>query len=180
MPSFFEGFKRIILGKPVFDESEAHKDPWAEEAKKRDPWAESDAPDAPTKADVEEDSDRSNQPKQLPLVAIRRFEYDEGSDHISYDFAIRNESSVSIDVIKVLLFGEHHEIEHYLHPGEEREFRVYDGHQHESQPNTYCELIYKDESGDYFKTVHYIETIKHADSIYRIKHVKYLPPVRDM
>lgn len=161
--SFFGGLKRMVQGKPVFE----------------DPNQTSSSPSQPN-AVSGQIQQQANQPKVLPEVVIERFEYDEDGDDISYDFAIQNNSAVTIELDKIALFNTHHDINDHLRSGEEREFSVYSGDKPTNNPVTYCELTYKDQSGDYFKSVHYIETEKRPEGWYRIRRIKFLPPVRDI
>lgn len=164
MASFFDGLKKMAQGKPVFD---------GDESASQQSTAASSASEPDTQTPT-------SQPKILPQIIIERFKYSESGDRIDYFFTFQNSSTVAVELDKILIFDTHREINNYLRPGEKREYKTYSGSRHTIAPNTQCELTFKDPSGDYFKTVHYIESQKDGDGIYRIKHVKFIPPVRDV
>lgn len=163
---FFEGLKKMVQGKPVFEVSEDYKkdeQEWSDEH-----IAEPVAPAAYTG------------PKIIPQVIINEYHTNTNGQNMTCQFVIHNKSEQYIHVEKVLMLGSHKDIDDHLRAGEERSFIVYSG----SRPlNTHYDELriqYKNEQGDYFESVHHVEFQKQSDGTYIISRVRFISPVRDI
>ena len=185
MPGFWETMKRLIAGQPVYQVSDETHGP---EVKDQDS---SDEPVAP-KGDQQDEAippapqvpewrqhPRSG-PKIYPEAVIERVE-----SHVSdYDMElwvhIRNHALERVMLDKVLILDTAHELDHYLEPGEEREFEIYRGPMPTDRYKTRCELHYRDDSGDYFSAIHNVEFKDEEDKHYSVQRIRFLPPVKDI
>lgn len=168
MPSFFESLSRLIKGKPVFTEEDQK---WDDEPK---PAPEAPAPASATTPDV------AAGPKIVPVVFVESIECRTNGANMDCDAVIHNNSQVRIELDKIRLLGTSRELDNFLNPGGEREFRIYSGPRPQNTYSTTAELLYKDPSGDYFSATHQIEFEKESDSTYTIRRMRFIPPVRDV
>lgn len=169
---FFEGLKRMVQGKPVFEvPQDVEKDKWEDEApadlETRDNTPQG-APQAPVG------------PKVLPVVEIESCDSHMHGSNMEVYADIQNNFNETIELDKIRLLGTMTEIDNLLKPGEQRQHRVYSGPRPTNTSSNYAELTYKNPSGDYFTAVHYIEYKLESDKTYTIKNFKLQHPIRDV
>ncbi len=175
----FEGMKRMIQGKPVFDVNDDND--WGrddDDTKNQNQRAEKAAdnynPSAVTAAA------QHTGPKVLPRVEIEKINCNLNGDRMDCYFAIQNNSTVRVEVDKITILGTTRELDNFLNPGEEREFLVFSGKRPANNYANKCELYYKDPTGDYFMSQHSIDFEREHDGTYYIYRVTFNPPVRDV
>ncbi len=163
MPSFFEGLKRLVLGKPVFT---------ANDAKPADISSHQSQPNyAPTAAG----------PKVTPQLIISRAESSEQGKGMRCELVLHNYSQMHLTVDRVELLGQTKELGRIIDPAEEYELQW----DFSSRPgNTMyddCNVYYKNtDTTDAFCSYHTVEFERQSDSSYTIQRVKFLPPIRDI
>lgn len=162
---FFDAFKKLVMGKPVFEVSKEYNDTekeWSDEL-------------------VAEPVIAQQQGlKVIPEVIINEYHTRMNGSNMTCQFVIHNKSEQYILVEKVLMLGQHKDIDDHLRAGEERSFVVYSGARPTNNHYDELKVQYKNESGDYFMTVHHLEFQKQADGTYIINRIKFVPPVRDI
>ena len=178
MPTFFEGLKRMISGKPVFQPGEGvdgvtHKS--EEVAAAQHPVNE------PQVAPAVE-SPGSTGPKIIPEVIIQRVEYRNNGSNMDVSVDIKNLSQRVVMVDKIMILGSPRQIGYVLNPGEMREMPVFSGPRPTHRNYTDCELQYRDqETGDYFSAQHLVEyDAQEADGTYTIRNIRFIPPIKDI
>ena len=113
-------------------------------------------------------------PKVYPQVYIERVDCRTSDDDMEVEVTIQNYSQGQVEVDKIEIFGRRQELDTHLRPGEEREFKVYDGKRPTSTSQSSCRVYYKDQSGDYFASEHYIEFRKQPDNTYAVDRMRFL------
>jgi hypothetical protein len=163
MPSFFESMKRIMQGKPVYNPSDVTHFPQP---------AQQPLPQQPRPEDAPQMTRFG--PKVLPRVYIEQQVICEvqGSRLECFGY-IRNESPVPIEIDKIRWLGGPRELDTRLRPGEKRQFLLYSGNRLQNAGQHYCELQYKDTTGDYFVSQHNVEFQKQPDNTYFPWRVRY-------
>lgn len=165
MPSFFEGMKRMILGKPVFDANDPEEQQTTADQAQPDPIMGAIDPDGR---------------KALPRVAIERIEPRESGGHLELYAAIQNYSDVQVFLDKITMLGATREINHPLRPGEEREFPVYSGPDPRNDYYDNCDLQFRKGDGDYFLARHHVQMERQHDGSYKVERVTLEGSVRDI
>jgi len=164
---FFNAFKNIALGKPVFTNPQAS-------ASQQQPMQTGGTMSAvPSQAG----------PKVLPPAYIERIECREANgDDIQVDVIIQNYSHEELYLDKIELLGKTLYMNgKHLSPGEEEEETVYEGDRPRSTSNGPCTVYYKNASGDYFASVHNIEyEARLPDGTYTLRYIKWQSPIRDI
>ncbi|SRR6266550_856284 len=178
MPSFFEVFKRMVQGKPVFDASD--------EMKKQ-----MDQSQAPGQQAGEQTSQpRPQRPPSTiqkgnastyPVVYVRHVTRHLNGPNMQCYAAIRNNSTGNIELDKIRLLGTARELDSFLRPGEERQYEIYNGPRPTSSHYDEVELDYKDQTtGDYFSAIHDVEFDYQPDKTYALEELKLRLPIRDI
>ncbi len=160
---FFEGFKKMIQGKPVFEVTEDYKQTEKE-------W--SDHQDTELTYRIE--------PKTIPEIVINEFHCHVNGNNMECEFVLQNKSAEIIEIRKIILFGIHTDINDHLPANYERSFIVYRGPKLMDTYKHECRIEYKNYVGDYFASIHNIDFQKESDGTYIIARVKFIPPVRDI
>lgn len=165
MPSFFEGIKRMIQGKPVFDANDPEERQASADQAQPDPIMEAIDP---------------NGQKILPRVSIERIEPHESDSRLEIYAAIQNYSEVQVFLDKITLLGATKEINYPLRPGEEREFLIFAGPHPTTDAYDDCNLQFRKQDGDYFMAKHYVQMERRADNTYKVERITPEGPVRDI
>lgn len=169
MPSIFEGLQRLLTGKPVFtNEDTAPKDNGIQQA-----------PGVPNQQPAPVAPSHTG-PKVIPQVMIEEQECHEHGGNIECRANIKNHSQMQIELDKIRILNTTRELDSFLRPGEEREYLLYSGPRPQNTYNNKAELQYKDPTGDYFASTHYLEFEKLSDNTYTIRRIKFQGPVRDV
>lgn len=177
---FFDGLGRMIKGEPVFqpgDNGDGWKGGKDEGASKEEKYDPNTLDKSGVDASVTPRPPAG--PEVLPRVDVTSFEYDLDDDKIDYYFEIRNDSEKRIELDKIIVFNTRRELDRWMNPGEERELLVYSGSVRNHQHYDKFQIQYKDESGDYFMTEHWIG-FKQDDGHHVISQVKLINSVRDV
>ena len=160
---FFRVLKRLAQGQPPFEVP-----------------AEADNKEGEENPERTTEAARSTGPKKRPEVEIERtMTYTNGS-RIDIDCIIQNNADETITLDKIRFLGTSRELDSYLRPGEERQYRIYSGNHLQQAPQGYAELYYRDPSGDYFCAIHRIESQKQADGTYEIEDFDLTYPIKDV
>ena len=157
MPSFFEVMKRMVKGEPVYQSD--------------DPAA------APTNGPS---TKKPYQPKAVPQVMVTRSECRINQQRMNCSAEIENRSEQSIFLDEIHIFGVKHELQRELRPGEDRELEIYDGPTLKGRFINECYLLYRDQSGDYFRSHHDVDCEQRSDGTQQVKRIRFLPPVEDV
>ena len=175
MPTFFEGFKRLLTGQPVFRQGEDIDG--VEYKEDRQPEPQVDQLDQPPAAEAV----KQQGPKLIPEVAIQRVEYRSNGADMEVDAYIKNTSSTEIMLDRIMILGTTHQLDYVLRPGEQREFPIFNGRRPDNRNYTHCELQYRDQAtGDYFSAIHNVEFEQEADKTYVVRRIRFIPPVKDI
>jgi hypothetical protein len=111
-------------------------------------------------------------PKVYPQVYIGRVECRQEGANMSLELYIHNHSEGQIELDKIELFGHTQQIDIFLRAGEEREYAAYHGPRPTANNQTNCKIYYKDATGDYFASEHYIEFRQEADRTYSVDRIR--------
>lgn len=147
MPSFFEGMKRIIQGKPVFEPGDS------------------------TGATTQSSSD--NVSSQPPRVQIERTDSRLNGDRMETYCDIRNFSDSEVFLDKIRLLGDRREVDATLRAGDRKQFLVYAGKAPSDASEHDAELQYRDMDGNYFKARYDVRFERHNDDMYTIEDFRY-------
>lgn len=165
MPSFFEGMKRMIQGKPVFNQDDPEEKQAASDQAQPDP--------------IMEAIDPKGQ-KELPHVAIERIEPHENGNHLELYAAIQNYSQVQVFLDKITLLGSTREINYPLRPGQEREFLIFSGPDPKNDYYDDCNLQFRKGDGDYFIAKHHVQMERQQDGTYKVERIRLEGSIRDV
>lgn len=153
---FVQGLGRFFSGKPVFDVSDSIS---------------SNASNAPT----------SSGEKYIPEVIIEEVDCELEGSEMRISLTIKNESTVEVFLDKLRLVNTTKELDTTLRAGEEKQYySVFFGPRPNHASYSECQLEYRDTTGDYFRTVHYVEYAFEPDKTYSVRKITYQPPVRDI
>ena len=153
MPSLFDFVKRMAKGEPVFQQSDA------------DSTVISDQPDVS---------------QSVPEAVIVREDCYLDGNTMTCEADIQNLSDQTLFVDEVIIFGRKTELQRQLRPGERREFRIYDGPAISGNYINDCYVLYRDETGDYFRSNHDVDCEEQADGHQFVKRIRFVPPVKDV
>ncbi len=160
---FFSSLSKIVQGKPVFE-------PNQDKAQPGQPTAEG-VPNISATPTAQPPA--ASGPKVYPQVYIERVECQEPGTNMDCDVSIKNFSAGEVELDRIELFGKSHELNTLLRSGEAREFRVYSGPRPKTSNQTSCKIFYKDGTGDYFCSEHYIEFQQMPDQTYTINRIRF-------
>lgn len=153
---FFDAVGKMIQGKPVFDDP-GNKPPAS----------------TPPAAGVPISS-------EPPVVVLARTScYTRGSD-IEIQCDIRNQSSENVMLDKIRMLGNMVELDHFMKPGEAREFVIYRGPQPRDTSQHYAELTYRSDSGQYWQAVHMIVYHQESNGSFMVSEFKQQMPIRQL
>jgi len=155
---FFGALGRMIVGEPAFEPQRPS----------------STQPDRPESGAV------SSSAKIVPVVQVVRVDSRIHGDSIEVYGHVRNDSTVDVELNKTYVLGATHQIDVFLHPGEERQCLLYAGPAPHDVSQHQAEIVFKDTMGDYFKAVHLVSFHLQADGIYNVTNLQLQPPIRDM
>lgn len=177
MPGFWETMRRLVAGEPVYraDEQDGvtHK---REEAARQQA-------EAATGASPKEGWQRTGAPtgpKVLPIATIGRIEVQKQDYDMELTVSVRNNSLETLVIDRVSILGRTTDVNQFMKPGDEHEFRVYDGPMPVGTANDVCEVKYRNEAGDYFAAMHHVEYQSEADKRFSVRRITFNPPVRDV
>jgi hypothetical protein len=160
---FFKVLKRLAKGQPPFE-----------------PPTETNVKEGEETPTMTTETPRSTGPKKRPEVEIERTTTHTNGSRIDIDCIIQNNADEKIELDKIHFLGTSRELDSYLRPGEERQYRIYSGNHLQQAPQGYAELYYKDPSGNYFCAIHRIESQKQADGTYEIEDFDLTYPIKDV
>lgn len=153
---FADGLGRFLSGKPAFD-----------------------APDSSDNGD--QSSTNVGGDKYLPQVVVTATRYALDGDNMTCSVTIKNQSNVEVMLDKIRLINTVKELDASLKAEEEKEFlEAFKGPRPKHDSYSDCQLEYRDTTGDYFKTMHYVEYTNEPDGTYSLRRMRFLPPVRDV
>jgi hypothetical protein len=172
MPSFFEGMKRMIQGKPVFDA------PTPTQQDTPQPIAP--LPSRPAAPAAPQNTIRKSTDSTFPVVYIKRTSTRINGRQMQVYCRIVNAFHATIALDKIRILNTTRELDCDLRPGEEREFQVYNGPIVTNQQRE-AKLEYKTQrEGDYFQAIHDVTFIYHPDKTYTVDEIKLHLPIRDI
>jgi hypothetical protein len=147
---FFNAFKNIVVGKPLFEVPPPN------------------APGEPQAATT------PGGPKVIPAAYIEQVQCRQNGQEMECEATIQNHAQKELVLDKVEIFGKTLYLNSQrLSPGEEHEINLFDGPRPNNTANSQVNLYYKDESGDYFCSIHNIEFVQQPDSTYAINYIKF-------
>lgn len=155
MPSFFKLMKRLATGEKAFQAQD----------------------------NTNTMKPRSKEPqsaKSIPQVNIVREDCRINGGHMSCHAHVMNDSQQAVYLDDIHLLGAKRELQTQLDPGERREFLVYDGSTVKGSYINDCYLLFRDETGDYFQSIHDVDCEEQTDGSQLIKRIRFLPPVKDV
>ena len=173
---FWDVTKRLVMGQPGF-----------EEPQRRNEW-DDDAPTADFAEERQQKRDESqglhdrSGTKRIPEVAAGHTSYHLSGNHVEVRVVFHNTSSRQVELDKMTLCGQKHELDYRLSPGASREFLVYSGPILTHGNYKKAELYYKDsETGDYFCADHSVSyEYESHNSTYNVNSLALLRPIRDV
>jgi hypothetical protein len=173
MPSIFGVMKRIVQGKPIFD------DPNQSQQANALPGQPSPTPQAPVSSEPQSTIHKGDA-STFPVAYVKRVMCRlNGNDMHVYCY-IRNNYNETIELHSITFLGRTERLEHDLRPGEEREFLVYEGSCLPSQQYPQATLKYKTETGDYFESHHDVHYLLNPNKTYSISELRLHLPIRDI
>jgi hypothetical protein len=182
MPSFFESVKRIIQGKPVFDDVDAQQKPQQDTSQVPLPTLTPlpQAPQAQPQPPKPQSPIRKGDSSTFPIVQVKHCTSKLNGPNMQVYCRIINNSRMPIDLDKIRILGTTRELDNKLRPGEEREYMVYSGPRLQRQQYNDAQLDYKTEYGDYFKAIHDVRFTYNSDKTYSVDELRLHPPIRDI
>jgi hypothetical protein len=175
---FWDVTKRLIQGKPGFEEPSSNVDDWGDDAPTVDYAEEREAQKAQA-ADDDLIDDRGY--KQIPVVEVVYTKYLISGANMEVWSTIRNQSARELELDKIMMLGTKHELDYRLQPGQQREFRLYSGPRPNHNSYKKAELYYKDmPTGDYFRADHIIDYKYETDKTYSVVELKLIRPIYDI
>jgi hypothetical protein len=146
---FFNAFKNIVMGKPVFETGQPKTQNGSATA-------------------------ASGGPKVIPAAYIERVQCRMNGHEMECEAVVQNYAQKELELDRIDIFGKTLYLNNQrLGPGEEHEINLFDGPRPNNTSNSQVNLYYKDESGDYFCVVHTIEFAQQPDSTYAINYIKF-------
>jgi hypothetical protein len=94
--------------------------------------------------------------------------------------SIVNNSKGVIELHEIDLAGQDRRLGGALRPGEEREYLAYSGPRHTDGADREAHLDYKDETGDYFQSIHDVKYRYESDKTYSVDEIHLRLPIRDI
>jgi len=114
-------------------------------------------------------------------VYIERIECRTHDNDMEVEVVIQNYAHEELLLDKIMFLGKTLFLNgKQLSPGEEEEATIYEGDRPHSTSGGPCILYYKNEAGDYFASYHNVEYDKLPDNTYKIRYIRFMPPVRDV
>jgi hypothetical protein len=167
MPSLFDGLKRVIQGKPVYDSLD----------NQQATQGQSDTQPQPLQ---QEPTINVSDSRTFPVVYVKRTVTRRTNGQMEVRSTIVNDSVFEIELEKVQLCGKELELKHELRPREEREFLLYEGPCMQSNREYQAILEYKIPNSTYFEAVHDIRYMYNPDKTYSVDEIRLHPPIRRM
>lgn len=158
MPSFFELMRRMAKGEKAFQAKDNAK--------------------APDRTPTEEPAAATT--KAVPEVSIVREDCRLDGTRMTCYVHIQNHSPQSVHLDDITIFGQKHELQAQLDPGERREFLIYNTDAVKGNYVNDCYLLFRDENGDYFQSIHNVECEQQPDGVQLVKRIRFVPPVKDV
>ena len=168
MPSFFDGFWRMVKGEPLF--TSLDKTPPSDDTDVTKPQHVP-TPTVPQPITPAQD-------KPLPYVAITRWEHEYYGTNVQVNLSFQNKSSEMIEIDRILIFNQTVQLCEMLSPGEVREKKIYYGAPLTRSASTKVEVWYKDREQCSFGSMHAIEYKINREGNYEIAQMRFLAPVR--
>lgn len=169
---FMDFMGKMISGQPVFDENSQQKAPTSQDSGQTPPQ------ERVTHGARFDASGR----KVIAEAEVTRVETHERGSNIELWGHIKNTSAYPVFLDKINLLGRLTELDYELRPGEEREYRLYNGPapKHDSYRN--AELYYRDQaSNDYFLAYHQIHYGGNSDGkTYDVLDLRLIRPIKDI
>jgi hypothetical protein len=168
---FFEGFKRVLQGKPVYTPEDVEQQQGTVPQNDEQPLPGVAAPVQPLPVG----------PKLIPIVRIGRVEPRVSGQRLDVYADLHNESTEQIFLDKIMLLGVTHQLDRQLSSGESHQFLIYSGPLLVSPPAGYAEIHYRKQAdGDYFACYHQIRVRQEADGTYTITEFLLQGPIKDI
>jgi hypothetical protein len=166
---FFGALGKIIQGKPVFEPTNNNQPPAQPQgdAFGGGNFGQTAAPQQPGAQPPVQTG-----PKQPPHVEFERIVCHTNGNHMECDAFIKNHSQTDVDLDRLNLLGTSQDLGRVLRPGEEREFRIYNGNRPNSTSYNRAELTVKDATGDYFQIIYHVEFDAVGDGTYDIDTIR--------
>lgn len=197
MPTFFQALVRIIQGKPVYtadDQAPLSDVPPDPTTPQSSPIANPlqplnyDEPGGPEQAiptaaqpETEESLYQKNNASTFPVAYVKRTMTRINGEEMQVYAYIVNNSRMPLDLHKIIVFEREEELKHFMRPGDDREFLIYEGPLADGTQNHEAILIYKTETGDYFEAIHDIRfSFNQATHTYSVDELRLRPPIRLM
>lgn len=178
MPGIFESLKRMAEGKPVFDPNDQN-DGWVNKDGERQEATPADQPQS-AQQKISPTGVIKGNPNTFPVVYIKHSRTQlNGPNQLVY-CAIVNQSKGPIELDEIDLEGRTHDLNETLHPGQEREFLAYNGLRPTTTAYKEARLNYKDETGDYFQSIHDVKYHYENDRTYSVDELHLRLPIRDI
>lgn len=168
---FFDGLGRMIKGEPVFQPGDAAQN---------QPQAQ------PQPGQQNPNVNDAGQPlhngeKIRPIVQIIRCRNVPSGDKLEVWAHIKNESQVQVSLESINILGTNHNLQDMtLTLGQEREMLIYEGPAIKTTSYTKCELLYRDNTGDYFKAQHIVDFKQESDGSFIIYRFRQVLPIYDV
>lgn len=159
MATFFEIMRRMVKGEPAFQSKQ-------NSANSLKPAADA--------------TEANSQVKLVPQVEIVRENCRIDGQRMVCDVEIQNTSNQPVHLDDIRIFNVKRELQRGLGPGERREFQIYNGPVVTGSFINDCYLLFRDESGDYFQSIHDVDCEEQPDGSQLIKRIRLIPPVKDV
>lgn len=161
---FFDALSKIVQGKPVFEPTQNQG------ATPQQPVA-----GAPMPAEAAHAG-----PKVYPRLELGRVQCSMHGDDMEVEVEIKNESEQQLDLDQIRILGTSHDMGTFLRPGEEREFRVFEGDRPRYTNNSRVDISFRTvPGGDYFQAEFVIDFKQESDGTYSVQRFRPIQ-VRDI
>jgi hypothetical protein len=163
---FFDALSKIVQGKPVFEPGQ------------------NDGKQIPQAAPVEPVAGLApaahSGPKEYPHLTLGRVQCYMHGDDMEVEVEVENHSNQQLDLDQIRILGTSHDMGTVLRPGEEREFKVYEGDRPRSTGNSRVEISFRTQpGGDYFQAEFVIDFKQESDGTYTVQRFRFIQ-VRDI
>ncbi len=177
---FFEGMKRMVMGKPVFQASDTtpptsdQTNHFGEDDK---PLLDPQQPQNPGQTPVDDGGQ-----KIIPEFGIERLDCNVSGDNLEVWVTFHNTAPVPIFLDKIHSFGQSIELDFELGPGATRQSKIYKGKVLKTNAYAYADIQYRSvTSGDYYMARYFTEyDFETNDKTYLPRSFKLQHPIKDV
>jgi hypothetical protein len=180
MGQFLDFMKKMVEGKPVFEDENKTAAPQSQDAPKS-PFGAPVLPTNSTPPDGNESKIVKHQPNTFPVIEVRRVKTHDDGTNIQVYCQLQNTWDEEILIDKIRVLDRKIELDFYLPPGDVRDFLVYKGPRLRRE-DKHAEIDYcTSRDKDYFRAEFIVKyTYNQEEGTYTIDEMVLDDPIRDI